>query len=85
MACGRRKSASMVRASPSCHGGRRSPNTAASLPQSSRELGGRFALVGHSAVAIGTSVGIAWPWRAAASNVAVASPCHVVSPVPAAW
>ena len=53
------KIAATVRASPSCHGGRRSPNTAASLPQSSRESGGRFALVGHSAVATGTTVGIA--------------------------
>ena len=44
---GRAKIASTVRVSPSCHAGRRSPNTVANLPQSSRESGGRVAFVGH--------------------------------------
>ena len=55
------KIALTVRASPSCHGGSRRPNTAANLPQSRRESAGRFALVGHSSVAIGAIVGTSTP------------------------
>ena len=77
--------ASTVRTSPSCHAGSLTPNTAASLPQSSLESGGRVALVGHSAVAIGATAGTASPCRAAAANVAIARSCQVVPPVPAAW
>jgi hypothetical protein len=54
---GEAKIASTARASPSCQCGSRSPNAAASLPQSRRESGGRFTLVGHSCVAIGTTTG----------------------------
>ena len=78
------KIASIVRVSASCQGGRRTPNTASSRPQSSRESGGRLARVGQSAVAIGTTLGAARPWRDAMAKISVASPCHVVSPVPAA-
>jgi hypothetical protein len=55
------KIALTVRANPSCHGGSRRPNTAANLPQSRRESAGRFALVGHSSVAIGAIVGTSTP------------------------
>ena len=45
----------MVRTRLSRQGGSRMPNTASSLPQSSRESAGRLALVGQSAVAIGAT------------------------------
>jgi hypothetical protein len=65
--------------------GRRAPNAASSLAQSNRLSAGRLAGVGQSAVAIGSTVGTFQPCRPAASKIAVAKPCQVVSPLPVAW
>jgi hypothetical protein len=59
-------------------------NTRASLSQFNRESGGRRTGVGQSAVAMGTIVGGSIPWRAASAKTAVARPCQVVAPPPAA-
>jgi hypothetical protein len=79
-----RRIVSTVRLTLSCHAGSRSPNTAASLLQSSLESGGRTARVGHSFVEIGSTFGTFRPCCAAAMNVAVANSCQVAAPVPAA-
>ncbi len=61
------------------------PNVLRSRPQSSTELAGRAALVGYSAVLIGTTSGTRSPRAANVSNIATAKSYHVVAPLLATW
>ena len=73
-------SSAMHAARPCCQCGRRTPKVRSSLLQSRRELAGRAASVGYSAVVMGITGTCGVPSRAPARTIAPAKPCHVVSP-----
>ena len=73
----------MQSANPSCHGGNLIPRSCASLLQSRRELTGRIAVVGYSAVVMGTTGTLGPPRAAERRMISRAKPHHVTAPEPA--